>query len=80
MKGDVTMTRTSTLFATPSFLRGMSSIFDFGATLTIYNDSKTPAEADYNAIHSDWVATGDDIYFAIDKWGNVVGEQKETTR
>jgi len=62
------MNRTSTLFAMPSFIRGMSTILDVGATQTIYNTSNSADEADYKAIYSDWAAVGDDIHFAIIRW------------
>lgn len=62
------MNRTSTLFAMPSFLRGMSYVLDIGATQTIYNHSKTAEEADLKALSSDWQAVGDDIRGAVVRW------------
>jgi hypothetical protein len=69
------VSRTTFLYATPSFLLGMAAVLDMGATLTVYNESRSPEEADFKAIYSDWVATGDDISSALNKWGNMI-EQK----
>jgi hypothetical protein len=49
------------LFATPSFVAGMGRAIDLGGTMTIFNDSATPAEADERAILNDWLITGNDI-------------------
>ena len=49
------------LFATPSFLGGMASILDLGSTMTLYNESLTPEEADSKAVFSDWTVVGHDI-------------------
>lgn len=62
------MNKRSTLYAKPSFLRGMASVFDIGATLTVYNVSDTPEEADSEAIFSDWATVGNDIYYALEEW------------
>jgi len=59
------MTRTDRLFATPSFIEGMARVLDLGATLTQYNASVTPKNADFAAISSDWVVTGNDIRSAM---------------
>ena len=59
------MYSTDYLFATPSFSRGMASVLDLGATLTRYNISDSPEEADAKAIASDWGMVGQDIRFAI---------------
>jgi hypothetical protein len=67
-KENVKMTRTSKLFSTPGFFRGMAATLDMGNTLMIYNRSKTSEEADYKAIQSDWFAVGDDISFAMETW------------
>ncbi len=53
------------LFARPSFLEGFSRIFDFGNTLNLYNSSESEAEADYDALKSDWMAVGIDMSNAI---------------
>ena len=56
---------TDYLFATPSFLSGMASVLDIGSTLTHYNTSDSPEEADARAIASDWAMVGQDIRSAI---------------
>lgn len=53
------------LFAKPSFVRGMGRAIDLGATRDVYNDSKSPKEADTKALRTDWVATGKDIRKAM---------------
>lgn len=53
------------LFATPTWLEGVGRLFDFGDTLTQYNDSVTSQEADYRAMQMDWRAVGADIQNAI---------------
>jgi hypothetical protein len=55
------------LFARPSFASGAASTFDLWGQLTDYNSSATPAEADANAIFSDWAITGQDIFDAIEQ-------------
>ena len=60
--------RSALLFATPSFIGGIAAVFDFGATLTNFNFSNTPEEADYKAISSDWYSVGDDIRGAMVEW------------
>lgn len=58
--------RTFRLFKVlPGFLLGMATILDLGATIDIYNADKTPEEADFKAISSDWHATGDDLYESL---------------
>ncbi|MBL3539566.1 hypothetical protein [Aminivibrio sp.] len=59
------MNRTDFLFASPSFIGGMAAVLDMGATLTIYNESKTPEEADAKAIACDWRVVGNDIKSAM---------------
>ena len=49
------------LFARPSFLEGWARVFDVGDTLTEYNRSLTPEQADYLAMRADWMAVGDDL-------------------
>ena len=60
--------RSTLSFSIPSFIGGIAAIFDFGNTLTNYNFSKNPEEADYKAIRSDWLSVGDDIRGAIVEW------------
>ena len=51
----------SILFASPSIVEVAARILDFGDTLTEYNRSPTPEEADANAIRADWNAVIDDL-------------------
>jgi hypothetical protein len=57
---------TDYLYARPSFLEGISRIFDFGGTLTAFNTSRTPAEADARAILEDWRTVGSDLRAAVE--------------
>lgn len=56
---------TDFLFANPSFLGGVATTLDLGATLTQYNTSNSPEEADAKALASDWMMVGQDIAFAL---------------
>ena len=58
----------SALYATPSFIGGIAAVIDFGSTLTNYNFSNTPEEADFKALRSDWVTVGEDISGAVIEW------------
>jgi hypothetical protein len=53
------------LFANPSFWGGTAQIMDLGNTMLVYNESATPAQADYVAIKNDWMIVGDDLRHAI---------------
>lgn len=66
--------RTSMLFATPGFLGGVATVLDLGSTLTVYNNSDSPDEADQKAIYSDWSAVGDDITDTFEKWEELNGK------
>jgi hypothetical protein len=52
---------TDFLFAMPSFVRGMGRVIDLGDTMTQYNNSSTPEEADVRALCSDWSIVGAEI-------------------
>ncbi|MDR3280131.1 MAG: hypothetical protein LBT23_06440 [Synergistaceae bacterium] len=52
---------TDFLFATPSFLGDMGRVIDLGNTLTIYNYTDSPAEADKRALCNDWSVVGSEI-------------------
>lgn len=62
--GEVSV-ETSYLYANPSFFGGMAKILDMGGTLMIYNESRTPVEADMKAISNDWKAVGNDLAHSI---------------
>ena len=57
--------RSCLLFARPSAVAGTASILDFGDTLTEYNTSLSPEQADYLAAWADWLAVGECIYGAM---------------
>jgi acetylornithine/succinyldiaminopimelate/putrescine aminotransferase len=52
---------TGFLFAEPTFLSGIASLFDLSGSLVVYNESKTGQEADRRALASDWAVVGKDI-------------------
>lgn len=60
--------QTSYLYAIPSFSGGMANILDFASNLEIYNESKTPQEADQKALHNDWAAVGMDILTGMENY------------
>ena len=62
------MNRSDFLFANPSFIGGMASVLDLGATLVVYNESGSIFEADARAINSDWEVIGQDIRTALAQW------------
>lgn len=57
-----------TLFARPCFLSGMARVLDLSGSLSQYNYSPTPEQADLNALCSDWVAVENDLREAIKKF------------
>ena len=63
------------LFAEPSFVEGVSRIFDLGNTLQQYNVSKSEEEADFEALRDDWRAVGNDLKSSIKTY-----EQQELTK
>lgn len=60
------MNNSTFLFATPSFIGGLSSVLDMGATLVVYNEAPTMELADKWAMSSDWIISGEDIRSAMD--------------
>lgn len=62
------MGRSSFLFADPSFIGGLATVLDIGGTLTEYNESNSPEEADMRAIRSDWTSVGEDLLHAMEQW------------
>ena len=46
------------LYSTPSFVSGAASIGDMFGTLLQFNESNSPAQADFFAIREDWRAVG----------------------
>lgn len=63
------ITVTYQLFANPSFIEGMASVLDLGATLhSLYNTSDTDHEADTKALFNDWCLVGNDMRISISKY------------
>lgn len=52
---------TGILFTMPTFVEGVARAVDVGDTLTVYNISASPEEADLRAIRADWLAVGNDL-------------------
>ena len=53
------------LFARPSFLEGVSRLYDLGGTWNYYNVSPNGKIADYYALYHDWKSVGDSISYSI---------------
>ncbi len=65
------------LFALPSFWTGLAQVLDLGNTLFDYNESLTPAQADYLAMKADWLAIGIDLRRALAEAGvDVLGQEQ----
>lgn len=58
---------TGVLFAKPSFWTGIARLVDMFGTLSVYNESSSPEEADAKALYADWLAVGNDMRRAIRK-------------
>ena len=56
------------LFARPSFIGGVARVMDLGATMQIYNNSKTEDEADLKALKKEWEVVGEDILSAVKEY------------
>jgi hypothetical protein len=59
------MENSTFLFANPRAIHGAGSVMDMGGTMSDYNFSRTPVEADVIATRLDWKAVGDDIRSAM---------------
>ena len=68
---------TEFLFARASFLGGAARILDFGNTLQEYNYSMSPRQADYLAMRSDWLMTGQDLRDALHVFEEQLQESPE---
>ena len=71
--------RAAILFARPSVLGGIASILDFGDTLTEYNTANSPEQADVLALWSDWLAVGDDMWWAIRAYESAIPKHRRPT-
>ena len=58
------------LVSKSSALIGIGHIFDFSGSYQEYNTSDTDVEADAKAIFLDWLAVGDDLKYALNKFEN----------
>lgn len=67
------------LYARPSFMEGLARIFDFGNTLSEYNQSLTPKQADFLALRSDWLAIAGDLRNAVQE-ADVLARQQPDKR
>jgi len=56
---------TDFLFARPSFIGGIASIFDLGGTFVEFNNSPNQALSDFYALRSDWLMVGDSLRKAM---------------
>ena len=66
--------RSGRLFADPSFVEGISRIFDLLGNQDIYNEDLSPAEADTKALLSDWASVGDSLILATEEFSNNAGK------
>ena len=70
--GDVMRDWTTRLFARPSFFDGVARLLDFGDTMTEYNQSLSPQQADELAMRADCEAVAADFRAVF---GRVVRER-----
>lgn len=59
------MSYATLLFAMPSFMDGLGRTLDAGGVAVEFNQSLTGAQADRNALRSDWSAVGADLWTAL---------------
>lgn len=59
--------RSTFLFALPSWQEGAGRLVDFGDSLTEYNITSAPGDADERALMQDWLAVGDFLRAALRK-------------
>lgn len=65
------------LFTRPSFIEGVGRLVDVTGALNTYAYRKTDAQADADAIESDWKAVGDDIRTAMTEYERSQGGRKK---
>ena len=58
------MSYASLLFAPSGFLTGLSSVLDFGGTLSEFNSCLSDEQADRLALQSDWASVSHDLWAA----------------
>jgi hypothetical protein len=59
--------RCTFLFALPSWQEGAGRLVDLGDSLTEYNITSAPGDADERALMQDWLAVGDFLRAALRK-------------
>lgn len=59
---------TTFLFASPNFWAGYGSSIDIFGGMFEFNRSLTPEQADWLAMHADWLAVGQDIRHAMSEF------------
>jgi hypothetical protein len=59
------VSRSTFLFATPSWREGVGRLMDFGNALTEFNRTPSPEDADVRATTQDWLAVGDNLRRAL---------------
>ena len=66
------------LFVMPSFLQGMGSVLDIAGTreLTNYNESRSPREADAQAMANDWYVVAGDMRVAANEVAEEIHEEE----
>lgn len=69
---------TSYLFAVPTFIEGIARVFDFAGTITEYNKSQSPAQADAIALTSDMMAVFSDMRTVAGQHGGMDAIEKKT--
>ena len=68
---------TNFLFAEPSFLEGMARLMDMGNTLSVYNSSPSPQDADFWALYSDFAAIGEDMRTIVEEANEPQGQAQQ---
>ncbi|MBI3970716.1 MAG: hypothetical protein HY332_05455 [Chloroflexi bacterium] len=66
------------LFARPSFWGGAARVLDLGNTLTEFNQSPTPDQADCIAMRADWGSIGQDFREAIGQLEQELAEAEDS--
>ena len=64
--------RPTFLFATPTWREGAGRLMDFANSMTEYNRTGSSEDADIRATTQDWLAVGDYIRRAMEKYSSSV--------
>jgi hypothetical protein len=65
------ISNSSSLYQTPSLLKGAARIVSISGTLDEYRISPTKEEADTKALHKDWEMVGEDMTNAIQQYDSI---------